>query len=166
MSDSLSARLRKIKLLVLDVDGVLTDAGMYYSARGEELKKFNTRDGMGIALIKDVGIPTAIVTGESSEIVQRRAEKLRIEDIYLETKDKSVALDELLEKYGLTADQVAFIGDDLNDLPVLKRVGLAVTVADGAPANKKLAHYITEKKGGEGAVRELCDLLVESHKGS
>lgn len=166
MNDSLSARLRKIKLLVLDVDGVLTDAGMYYGSRGEELKKFNTRDGMGIALIRDVGIPTAIVTSESSEIVQRRAEKLRIEDVYLETKDKSIALDELLEKYGLTADQVAFIGDDLNDLPVLKRVGLAVTVADGAPANKELAHYVTEKKGGEGAVRELCDLLVESHEGS
>lgn len=164
IEESLLARLRKIKLLITDVDGVLTDAGMYYSAQGEELKKFNTRDGMGIALIRDIGIPTAIVTTENSEIVSRRAEKLQIEDVYLGTKDKSVALDELLVKYKLDVEEVAFIGDDLNDLPALKRVGLAVTVADGSQANKELAHYITQKNGGEGAVRELCDLIVDGHE--
>ena len=160
MNDSLSARLRKIKLLVLDVDGVLTDAGMYYSATGEELKKFNTRDGMGIALLRKAGIPTAIITSESSDIALRRAEKLRIEDVFLGAKDKVAALRELLAKHDIGFDQVAYMGDDVNDLGVLELVGLAVTVADGTEPVKKVVHYVTEKRGGEGAVRELCDLLL------
>jgi 3-deoxy-D-manno-octulosonate 8-phosphate phosphatase (KDO 8-P phosphatase) len=162
IDDALTARLGKVRLLVTDVDGVLTDACMYYSSSGEELKRFNTRDGMGIVMLRDHGIPTAIITGENSEIVLRRAEKLQIEDVFLGVKDKVAVLDTLLDKHGLTYEQVAYIGDDVNDLEALKRVGLAVTVADGLPQVKEVAHYITEKKGGEGAVRELCDLLMNT----
>lgn len=156
----LKDRLVRVKMLVMDVDGVLTDAGMYYSENGDELKKFNTRDGKGIELLKKAGLEAAIITSEDTKIVARRAAKLKIQDLYQGVKDKLSVLEKLASEKGLGLEEIAYIGDDVNDIEVLKVVGLAVSVADGLPQVKKLAHYITEKKGGEGAVRELTDMIL------
>jgi N-acylneuraminate cytidylyltransferase len=153
-------RLANIKVLAMDVDGVLTDAGMYVSAHGDELKKFNTRDGMGIARVKKAGISTAFITSENSEIVSRRARKLSIDHVYLGVSDKSAALDSIIEKEGCSSDEIAYIGDDLNDFDVMRKAGVAVTVPDADNAIKKIAHFVTKHRGGDGAVRELCDLII------
>jgi len=153
-------RLSRIKILVMDVDGVLTDGGMYYGASGEEMKKFNTRDGMGIARVKKAGIVTAFITSENTGIVERRAQKLSIDHVCMGVADKSAALDTILGKERCTAQEVVYIGDDLNDLEIMRKVGVAVTVPDGNEEIKRMAHFITGRRGGEGAVRELCDLIV------
>jgi len=149
-----------VRLLCVDVDGVLTDAGMYYGPDGEVLKKFNTRDGMGLARVREAGVALAIISGEDSAIVHARAAKLRIDDVFCNASNKRVALDELCLKHGLELEQVAFIGDDLNDLPALECVGLACAVADAAEPVQAIAHYVTQRRGGDGAVREVCELLL------
>lgn len=159
---SAEERAKKIKLFVMDVDGVLTDAGMYYSDLGDELKKFNTRDGMGIRLLQEAGIKTAIITSECLELVKRRAKKLGIEEVHLGARNKLQVLEEMIKKHNVSMDEVAFIGDDINDLSVLRVVGFAITVADGMKMNKSLAHKITERKGGEGAVREIAEFIIEA----
>lgn len=158
---ALHSRLSKIKMLIMDVDGVHTDTGMYYSENGDELKKFNTRDGKGIELIRDKGFLTAFITGEETELVRRRAAKLKIDFVFQGIRHKSPILDEILDRTGLDAEQVAYIGDDVNDIDVMQRVGLAITTRDGAAQNKRIADYETKAKGGEGAVREVCDMLLE-----
>ncbi len=160
----LSSRLQKIKMLATDVDGVLTDSGMYYSENGDEMKKFNTRDGMGMVLLRNAGYKLAIVTSEDTKIVERRAAKLKIADVLQGVRDKVGAMEILLKRHSLTWEEVAYIGDDVNDLQVLKRAGFAATPSDGTEENKKTAHYITKKKGGEGCVREICDMLLELKK--
>ncbi|MFC2066908.1 KdsC family phosphatase [Chloroflexota bacterium] len=150
--------------MAMDVDGVLTDGGMYYSENGDELKKFNTRDGRGIELLRNAGIRTAFITSENTQIVVRRAAKLKIDEVYQGTEDKLAALREIMSKYGLTQDEVAYIGDDINDLPVLRAVGLAITVTDGLTENLKIAHYVTRAKGGECAVREVSTLILDARK--
>jgi YrbI family 3-deoxy-D-manno-octulosonate 8-phosphate phosphatase len=150
----------------VDVDGVLTDAGMYYGPDGEVLKKFNTRDGMGLARVRDVGIAVAIISGEDSAIVHARATKLKIDDVYAGAANKRVAIDELCTRHGLQLEQVAFIGDDLNDMPALECVGFACAVADAAEPVKALADYVTRARGGDGAVREVCELLIASKDGA
>jgi len=149
-------------LLCVDVDGVLTDAGMYYGPDGEVLKKFNTRDGMGLARVREVGVAVAIISGEDSAIVHARAAKLKIDDVYCDAANKRAAVDALCDKYDLALDQVAFIGDDLNDLSALESVGLACAVADAAEPVQAVAHYITRRRGGDGAVREVCELLISA----
>ena len=161
---SLRQKLASIKLLAMDVDGVLTDGGMYYSEHGDELKKFNTRDGKGIELLRNAGIKTAFITSEKTQIVERRAAKLRIDELYQGVEDKLSALQQIMSKYGLNYDEVAYIGDDINDLQVLQTVGLAITVADGLPENQNIAHYVTKAKGGEGAVREIATLILEARQ--
>jgi YrbI family 3-deoxy-D-manno-octulosonate 8-phosphate phosphatase len=151
-------------LFATDVDGVLTDAGMYYSESGDELKKFNTRDGMGIKLLQKAGIVTAIITQESTNIVARRAQKLTIPEVYQGAYDKLSVLQELVARHGLTLDQVAYIGDDVNDLAALKSVGLSAAPADGMPVVLHQVRYVCAKKGGEGAVRELADLILEAQQ--
>ncbi len=163
LSALLRSRLKKIKLLATDVDGVLTDGGMYYSENGNELKRFNVRDGMGMVILRNAGIRVAIITSEDTEVVRRRAEKLKVTDLFLGAKDKVAAMEKLLKRHALSWNDVAYIGDDLNDHELLKRVGFAATPADGTEQNKAIAHYITKKKGGEGCVREICDLLLELH---
>jgi YrbI family 3-deoxy-D-manno-octulosonate 8-phosphate phosphatase len=158
--DALTQRAEKIRLLCVDVDGVLTDAGMYYGADGEVMKKFNTRDGMGLARVREVGIAVAIVSGEDNAIVHARAAKLKIDDVFCGISDKRLAIEELCSRHGLGLDEVAYIGDDLNDLPALECVGLACAVADAAEPVQAVAHYVTQHRGGDGAVRELCDLLI------
>jgi YrbI family 3-deoxy-D-manno-octulosonate 8-phosphate phosphatase len=153
-------RARKVRLLCVDVDGVLTDAGMYYGPDGEVLKKFNTRDGMGLARVREAGVAVAIISGEDSAIVHARAAKLNIDDVFCNVSNKRVAIDELCGKHGIGLGQVAFIGDDLNDLPALESVGLACAVADAAEPVHTVAHYVTQRRGGDGAVREVCELLI------
>ncbi len=164
MKKSLLPRLKKIKLLATDVDGVLTDSGMYYSENGDEMKKFSTRDGMGLVLLRKAGYKLAIITAEDTKIVERRAAKLKITDLFQGARDKVAAMEILMKRHSLTWDEVAYIGDDVNDLEVMKRVGFAATPADATDENKKVAHYITKKNGGGGCVREICDLLLSLGK--
>lgn len=152
--------LKNIKLIAMDVDGVLTDAGMYYSEDGNELKKFNTRDGKGIELARNAGIKTALITQEKTKIVEKRAEKLRIDHVYQGIKDKVKAIEEIALKEQLDMDQIAYIGDDINDISVLKRVGLSFAPNDAPDEVKKIVSIITSRKGGEGAVREVVDIII------
>jgi 3-deoxy-D-manno-octulosonate 8-phosphate phosphatase (KDO 8-P phosphatase) len=154
--------LRGIKLFATDVDGVLTDAGMYYAESGDEWKKFNTRDGMGIKLLQRAGIITAIVTQERTKLMARRAEKLTIPEVHQGVMDKLSLVREMAARYGLTLSQVAYIGDDINDLETLKAVGFSATPADGMPHVAAVVDYICQKKGGEGAVREIIEMILES----
>lgn len=153
-------KLKRIRLFATDVDGVLTDAGMYYSESGDEWKKFNTRDGMGIKLLQKAGLITAIVTQERTKLVARRAEKLAMPEVHQGVMDKLSVVREMAERYGLTLDQVAYIGDDINDLEALKAVGFSASPADGLPQVLAVVDYVCRKKGGEGAVREIIDMML------
>lgn len=159
---ALNSQLRQIKLLALDVDGVLTDGGLYYTETGEELKKFNVKDGMGIKQLLQRGIEVAIITTSNSPSVQYRARKLGIPHVFLGAEDKLSVLKELCQQLKLTLDQVGYMGDDINDLPVLDVVGCPFTVADAMPKNLESAIYITGQKGGCGAVREVCNLIINA----
>ena len=158
-------RCRRIRLLVTDVDGVLTDSGMYYSAEGEQEKKFSTRDGMGLAVWRNAGFETVIMTGENSPIVTSRAAKLKIDDVYLGIQDKRKTLDEVIQKKNLGPEEVAFIGDDINDLPALRVVGVSACPRNAEPSVLDVAHYICERNGGEGCVREFIDLILRLKRG-
>ncbi|HYW90572.1 MAG TPA: HAD-IIIA family hydrolase [Chloroflexota bacterium] len=158
------AHAARIRLLCVDVDGVLTDAGMYYGPDGEVLKKFNTRDGMGLARVRDAGVSVAIISGEDNAIVHARAAKLKIDEVFCGATDKQLAIEELCTRYHLDMSEVAFIGDDLNDLSALGRVGLPCAVADAAEPVKAIATYVTQKRGGDGAVRELCEFLIAARQ--
>ena len=153
-------RLQKIELLLLDVDGVLTDGRIIYDDRGGETKAFDVKDGHGLKLLQRAGIRVGIITGRQSAVVDRRAAELGIELVYQGAKDKLAPFLEILQQTGLAAEQVAYVGDDFPDLPVLKRVGFAATVADAIAEVKPHVHYITRAIGGRGAVREICDLLL------
>ncbi|MDR4473061.1 MAG: HAD hydrolase family protein [Nitrospira sp.] len=161
---SLPRILRGIRLFATDVDGVLTDAGMYYSESGDEWKKFHTRDGMGIKLLQKAGLITAIITQESTKMVMRRAQKLTIPEVHQGAYDKLTVLNDLIARYGLTMEQVAYIGDDVNDLQALGAVGFSACPADGIPQVQQTVRYICKKKGGEGAVREIADLILEAQQ--
>jgi 3-deoxy-D-manno-octulosonate 8-phosphate phosphatase (KDO 8-P phosphatase) len=166
-SPQLRARARAIRLLVSDVDGVLTDAGVYYSAQGEELKRFSMRDGMGVELLRAAGIRTAFMTRESSAIVAARAQKLKVDELWQGQQDKRQALPQLVAGLGFRLEQVAYIGDDVNDLGVLSWVaeaGLAVCPADAVARVAAEAHFVTSARGGHGAFRELCDLILDNQK--
>lgn len=152
--------LRDVKLLATDVDGVLTDAGMYYGESGEELKKFHTRDGMGMKLLQAEGVITAMITMENTKIVRRRGIKLGIPEVFQGAKDKVAVLCHLSEKYGIPYKQMAYIGDDVNDVEALKTVGFAAAPADCVKQVRKVVHYLCKKKGGEGAVREVIDKIL------
>ena len=156
--------LQRIRLFATDVDGVLTDAGMYYSESGDEWKKFNTRDGMGIKLLQRAGIITAIVTQERTKLVARRAEKLTIPELHQGVMDKLTVIREMAARHGLTLSQVAYIGDDINDLETLKEVGFSASPADGLPDIVAAVDYVCQKKGGEGAVREIIEMILEAQR--
>ena len=156
--------LRGIKLFATDVDGVLTDGGMYYAESGDEWKKFNTRDGMGIKLLQRAGVITAIVTQERTKLVARRAEKLTIPELHQGVMDKLSLVRDMSARYGLTLSQVAYIGDDINDLETLKAVGFSATPADGMPEVAAAVDYICRKKGGEGAVREIIEMILDAQQ--
>ena len=164
VSPALRRRVRRVRMVIMDVDGVLTDAGMYYSESGEELKKFNTRDGHGITLLHSAGIKTALVTRERTPIVTRRAAKLGITEVHQGALDKLPVVKGILEKHGVAPAEACYIGDDVGDREVMGYVGFAAAVADALPEIKKVAHYVTRKRGGEGAVREVCDLILSSRE--
>jgi len=157
-AETLEEQLKKIKMLITDVDGVMTDGGMYYSEKGDELKKFNTHDGMGMELIRERGIKIAIVTKENTKIVEHRAKKLKVDELFQGVEDKLIVLEELKNKYNLEYSEIAYIGDDINDISVSKKVGISVCPNDAVDVVKNICTYIAEKKGGEGVVREICDL--------
>ena len=162
MKREVAARARKIRLLVMDVDGVLTDGRMVLSDRGEELKMFHTHDGIGQALAHRAGLRTALVTGETSPIAKARGEKLGVGTVVLGARRKGDVVDALLAEHGMSRDALAYIGDDLLDLPALQRAGLAVTVADAVADVKAVAHVVTKAAGGHGAVRECVELLLRA----
>ncbi len=156
----MTAALKQVRLFASDVDGVLTDAGMYYSESGDEWKKFNTRDGMGIKLLQRAGLITALVTMEQTKLVVRRAEKLAIPEVHLGVQDKLALLRQVAAKHDLSLQQVVYIGDDVNDLEALKAVGFSAAPADGVTTVLRAVDYVCRKKGGEGAVREVADLIL------
>ena len=157
----LKEKLEKIKIVLTDNDGVLTDTGVYYSAKGEELKRFSIRDGMGIErLRKYSGVETIIITGEESASVRTRAEKLKIKEYYLGVNKKEELLQEIMRKNNVSPEEIAFIGDDSNDYELMKLVGFKATPSDGMSFIKELADYICENKGGNGAFREVAELII------
>ena len=162
--EALQARLQRVQMLAMDVDGVLTDAGMYYTESGDELKKFNTRDGMGIKMLQAAGLVTAFITREKTTIVERRGQKLAVPEVHQGVDDKLAVLTTLAKKYGLTLDKVAYIGDDVNDLEALRAVGFSAAPADAMPSVLEAVHFVCKKKGGEGAVRELADLILAARQ--
>jgi len=158
------AAAKKIKLLLLDVDGVLTDGRLYYGNSGEELKAFNIQDGLGIRLLQRGGIQVGIITGRRSTLLERRAEELTISPIIQGREDKWSALNEILEGMDISPQEIAFMGDDLPDLAVINRVGLGITPANANSAVANQAHWQTEKCGGDGAVREVAELILGAQK--
>ena len=157
--------LSRIKALFTDCDGVLTDGSMYYSEAGDELKRFQTRDGVGFAMLRDKGIIGGIITAESVELVRRRAEKLGLEEVRLGVKDKLRAIKELCEKHSLSLSEVAYIGDDVMDLAAIEAVGFGCSVRDGVESVRLAARYVTDAKGGHCAIREVAELIVAAQRG-
>ncbi len=152
----------KIKMLLTDVDGVLTDGGMYYSNKGDIMKKFHARDGMGVTLLRKKGIDTIIVTKEKTDIVKHWSKKMKIRELFDGIKDKEVILDKVCKKYKLIPSQVAYIGDDVNDIGLLKKVGFSASPKDGMPMVKKICNYRCQTDGGKGAFRELAELILKN----
>lgn len=158
----IAARAKNIKLLVLDVDGVLTDGQIVFGQDGELMKNFHCHDGMGITIAHQAGLRTAIITGRESRIVALRSSELKIQDVYQGSMNKKDAFAALLDKYKLTAQEAAYVGDDVMDLPLMAQAGLACAVANAVPEVKRHAHFIADRKGGQGAVREIVELLVKA----
>src|SRR5690606_2640340 len=156
-------KAREVKLLVLDVDGVLTDGHLWYDNSGEELKAFHIQDGLGIKLLLRSGVDIAIITGRRSALVARRARELGIKHVVQGREDKLVALNTLLEDLPVTLAQTAYVGDDLPDLGAIRAVGLGIAVANAMPVVAEHADYKTVRCGGDGAVREVCDLILQAH---
>jgi 3-deoxy-D-manno-octulosonate 8-phosphate phosphatase (KDO 8-P phosphatase) len=155
-------RAARVKVMIFDVDGILTDGSLTYGADGEVTKTFNVLDGLGIQLLNKTGVATAIISARSSPIVIRRAADLGITHVFQGMHDKRIAFARLLEATGASAEQCGYIGDDVIDLPLLLKVGFAVTVPSGHPEVQHRAHYVTRAAGGRGAVREVCDLVMRA----
>ena len=153
-------RARRVRLLVMDVDGVLTDGRMILSERGDELKAFHAHDGVAIALAKRAGLRTAMITAEQSPIAKTRGAKLGVDSVILGARRKGESLEALLAEHGLPAEAVAYVGDDLLDLPALQRAGLAIAVADAVAEVRASAHVVTRARGGHGAIREAVELIL------
>ena len=162
MSNELLQRARAVKLAIFDVDGVLTDGRLYFLPDGSEFKTFNTLDGHGIKMLIASGVQTAIISGRKTPVVERRAQNLGIQHLFQGREDKLVALDGLLAELGLNYEQVAYLGDDLPDLPVIRRVGLGMAVASADGFVRQHAHGVTQARGGEGAAREFCELILRA----
>ena len=155
-------KAKKLKLLILDVDGVLTDGKLFFDNAGNEYKSFHARDGHGIKLLRQTGVEVAVISGRKSNSVALRMQSLGIEHVYQGHEDKRAAFNELIEKTGITPEQAAHVGDDLLDLPIMIRVGLAIAVYDANFAVKQRADWCTSLPGGHGAVREVCDFIMQA----
>ena len=154
-------RIKRIKMLLLDVDGVMTDGGVILGPGRIELKKFNTYDGLGITLAKAAGLLVGVLTARDSEVVRRRARELKIDEVRQGFFHKKEGYEAILKQYRLKDEEVAYVGDDLLDIPILERAGLAICVANGVKEAKRVSHYVTQKKGGDGAVREVVEMLLQ-----
>ena len=161
-SPDIIERAKKIKVLVLDVDGVLTDGRMIYGTYGDELKNFNVNDGLGIMLMKRAGVKCVILTAKGSRVVRKRAKELKVDKVYRDLHYKIEALDKIKKKFKVDNNEICFIGDDVIDIPVLKRIGLAIAPPNAMKEVKAVVHFITKKSGGYGAVREVCDFLLKA----
>lgn len=162
LSAAARARAKRVRLIVMDVDGVLTDGRLFYGVGAGDVKAFHALDGHGIKMAQRAGLLTAIISGRKSEAVAERARELQVSEVHQRSLNKLEAYEEILARHGLTDEQVACIGDDLVDIPLLLRAGLAVAVPNGDDEVKRRAHYVTRRAGGEGAVREVIDLILEA----
>lgn len=163
MDPLIQSKAARIKLVLTDCDGVLTDGGVYYGESGEVFKRFNIRDGMGVVRLRElVNVQTGIVTGETSPSVVTRAAKLKITELHLGASDKASLLGGILSRLGLNASEVAFLGDDVNDIEILQAVGLSACPADATRQNKAVVDYCCETNGGQGCFRELAELIIEA----
>ena len=162
MKKEQSKKCKKIRLVITDVDGVLTDGGMYYTAQGDVMKKFHARDGMGVTLLREKNIPTILVTKEKTKMVKKWASKMKVEKLYDGVIKKNMIIDRICNSYNLHSDEIAYIGDDINDIEISKLVGLSASPLDGVTQFKKNVDYICKNKGGNGAFREFIDLIIIS----
>jgi YrbI family 3-deoxy-D-manno-octulosonate 8-phosphate phosphatase len=165
MSPSRRPRWDAVRALVTDVDGVLTDGGLYYAESGDELKRFDVRDGQGLVLLREAGLLTAIVTRKQTPIVTRRARDLGITEVHQNVTDKAAVLADLCARHRLSPAAVCYVGDDVGDLPAMQLVGLPVAVADAVKTVRQAATYVTRAGGGHGAIREISDLILTAHRG-
>lgn len=156
-------RASKIKLLLTDVDGVLTDTGVFYSAEGEQMKRFSIRDGMGIERLRSIaGVETGIITREDTQIVATRAKRLKITELHMAVMDKTETLAEITKRTKISPDEIAYMGDDTNDIGIMEKVGLSSCPNDATKFAKEIADVIVDSKGGYGAIRDLCELIIEA----
>ena len=164
MTDPIKTQAQKIKLIIFDIDGVLTDGSLYFDNQGQEYKAFNSQDGHGIRLLLENGIEIALITGRTSELVLARAKNLRLNPdlIYQGYRDKIPAFNDLLEKTGYTHEQIAYVGDDVIDLPIMCQVGLSIAVSDAHWFVKEHADWITQQVGGKGAARDVCEFILDA----
>jgi 3-deoxy-D-manno-octulosonate 8-phosphate phosphatase (KDO 8-P phosphatase) len=162
MKKNTKAKLLKIKLLIMDVDGVMTDGRIIMDDEGRETKNFNVRDGHGLKILQRYGIKVALLTGRQSKVVEYRAKDLDIKEVYQKVYNKKEVFEKILKKHKLSADETAFIGDDIIDIPVLRRVGFSAAVADAADVVKRSVDYVTKNRGGNGAVREICEMILQA----
>lgn len=160
--EELEARFKKIKLLLLDVDGVLTDGRIIYDSRGRDLKFFDVHDGLGVFVLHKSGIKTILITAKSSKTISPRAKDMRVAEVFAGIFPKTAVLDKILKKYNVSSDEVCFMGDDLVDLSLMRKVGLPVAVANASGEIREAALYITNRSGGRGAVREIAELILKS----
>ena len=154
----------KIKVVLTDVDGVLTDSGMYYSNKGDIMKKFHTRDGMGVTLLRKNNIPSIIVTKEKNEIIKQWSKKMKIDKLLMGVLKKEVVLEKICKNYGVKSSEICYIGDDVNDLELLKLVGLSATPSDGIIEAQKICDYVCKNNGGHGVFREVANMILLSQK--
>jgi 3-deoxy-D-manno-octulosonate 8-phosphate phosphatase (KDO 8-P phosphatase) len=162
LKEELNHKAKKIKLLLLDVDGVLTDGRIIYDSRGQDMKFFDVHDGLGVYLLKRAGIPTVLITAKGSRAIKPRARDMRVDMVLENIFPKSIALDKILKRYKISAEEICFVGDDLVDLSLMKRVGLPIAVFNAAAEIKQGAAYITLRAGGRGAVREVAELILKA----
>jgi len=162
ITEELKARFRKIKLLLLDVDGVLTDGRIIYDSRGRDSKFFDVHDGLGVFVLHKSGIKTILITAKSSKTIKPRAKDMRVTEVFADIFPKTAVLDRILKKYNVSLDQICFMGDDLVDLSLMRKVGLPVAVANASSEIKEAAIFITNRSGGRGAVREVAELILKS----
>ena len=162
MKKDIKEKLKRIKLLILDVDGVMTDGRIIMDDEGHEIKNFNVRDGHGLKILQRYGIKVAILTGRQSKVVEHRAKDLEIKDVYQKVFNKKEVFEKILKKHKLSPNEAAFIGDDIVDIPVLRRVGFSIAVADAADVVKKSVDYVAKNRGGRGAIREVCEMILQA----
>lgn len=165
LPESVAERARKVKALLVDVDGVMTDGGITFNHEGKEIKTFSVQDGLGVYFARRVGLIIGIITGRSSEVVEARAKELNVDYLSMGYKNKLIPYREFRDTFKLTDGAIAFVGDDILDVPVMRECGLAVGVRNACPEVREMSHYITETTGGAGAVREVIELIIDQQEG-